>query len=141
MCAPSSLKWSCARSRRTEIGEIGRGAERCDSSIKKSRLHRRDGLSQDQRRSLADTVGALQQQLATGQVKPQTQFIPQELVDRLNERHRPRMAYFLEDLSRAVSVLRDDLVPLDDSVVGVLDEVCDAADETASAVFRRMRRR
>ncbi len=76
-----------------------------------------------------------------GQGGAQSEFLPQEMVERLSERHRPRMAYFLDDLSRTVSVLGNDLVPLDDSIIGVLDEICDAADETASAVFRRMRRR
>jgi len=110
-------------------------------AIKKSHLHRRTGLNQDQRKSLAQTVEALRQQLEAGKTGDQTEFLPQEMVERLNERHRPRMAYFLEDLSRSVNILRDDMAPLDDCVVGVLDEICDAADETASAVFRRMRRR
>jgi len=110
-------------------------------TIKKSRLHQRIGLTEDQRKNLAGTVGALRQQLETGQGGAQSEFLPQEMVERLSERHRPRMAYFLDDLSRTVSVLGNDLVPLDDSIIGVLDEICDAADETASAVFRRMRRR
>jgi hypothetical protein len=110
-------------------------------AIKKSRVHRRAGLDQNQRKFLAQTVEALRQQMAVGEVGTEAAFIPQEMVERLTERHRPRMAYFLDDLSRTASVLQDDLVPLDDRVVGVLDEMCDAADETASAVFRRMRRR
>ncbi len=110
-------------------------------TIKKSRLHQRIGLTKDQRKILAGTVAALRQQLEAGQGGAQSEFLPQEMVERLSERHRPRMAYFLDDLSRTVSVLGNDLVPLDDSIIGVLDEICDAADETASAVFRRMRRR
>ncbi len=110
-------------------------------TIKKSRLHQRIGLTEDQRKILAGTVAALRQQLEAGQGGAQSEFLPQEMVERLSERHRPRMAYFLDDLSRTVSVLGNDLVPLGDSIIGVLDEICDAADETASAVFRRMRRR
>jgi len=110
-------------------------------TIKKSRLHQRTGLSQDQRKTLASTVGRLRQQLEAGDVGAQGEFLPQEMVERVGERHRARMAYFLDDLNRTIDVLVNDLVPLDDSIVGVLDEICDAADETASAVFRRMRRR
>ena len=110
-------------------------------AIKRSRLHQRVGLGLDQRRSLAGTVGSLRQQLEVGQGSAQAEFLPQEMVERLCERHRPRMAYFLDDLSRTVSVLENDLVPLDDAIIRVLDEICDAADETASSVFRRMRRR
>lgn len=110
-------------------------------AIKRSRLHQRVGLGLDQRKSLAGTVGSLRQQLEAGQGSTQSEFLPQEMVERLCERHRPRMAYFLDDLSRTVSVLENDLVPLDDAIIRVLDEICDAADETASSVFRRMRRR
>lgn len=110
-------------------------------AIKKSRLHQRAGLTPDQRKSLASTVGSLRQQLEASQAAAQSEFLPQEMVARLCERHRPRMAYFLDDLSRTVSVLENDLVPLDDAFVRILDEICDAADETASSVFRRMRRR
>ncbi len=110
-------------------------------TIKKSRLHKQAGLNLDQRKSLASTVQSLRHQLEPGQGTGQSESLPQEMVERLWERHRPRMAYFLDDLSRTVSVLENDLVPLDDAIVRVLDEICDAADEAASAVFRRMRRR
>jgi hypothetical protein len=109
--------------------------------IKKSRVHHRVGLTVDQRKALAGTVGSLKQQLAASPGEGQADFLPQEMVERLSERNRPRMAYFLDDLSRTVSVLKNDAVPLDDTIVQVLDEICDAADATASSVFRRMRRR
>lgn len=110
-------------------------------AIKKSRLHRRPGLTADQRKSLANTVESLRQQVEADRDMARTEFIPQEMVNRVRERNRPRMAYFLDDLSRTVSVLDAGTGPLDDTVVQTLDEICDAADETASAVFRRMRRR
>ena len=110
-------------------------------AIKKSRLHRRAGLSADQMKSLANTIESLRQQVEADRDLGQSEFIPQEMVDRVRERNRPHMAYFLDDLSRTVSVLEAGSGPLDDTVVRTLDEVCDAADETASAVFRRMRRR
>jgi len=110
-------------------------------AIKKSRLHQRVGLTLDQRKALASTVESLRHQLAAGKGGAQSEFLPQEMVQRITERHRPRMAYFLDDLSRTVTALENDLAPLDDTIIQVLDEICDAADETASAVFRRMRRR
>ena len=107
-------------------------------AIKKARLHRQPGLTADQRKSLANTVEALRQQVEADQDLDRTEFIPQEMVDRVKERNRPHMAYFLDDLSRTVSVLEGGSEPLDDAVVQVLDVICDAADETASAVFRRL---
>ncbi len=110
-------------------------------AIKKARLHRRPGLTADQRKSLAKTVASLRQQVETDQDLGQSEFIPQEMVDRVRERNRPHMAYFLEDLLRTASALGSGSEPLDNDVMRTLDEICDAADETASAVFRRMRRR
>jgi hypothetical protein len=51
------------------------------------------------------------------------------------------MPYFLDDLSRTAKTLEDESMRVDEPVIRVLDEICDAADATASAVFRRMRRR
>jgi hypothetical protein len=110
-------------------------------AIKKARLHGRPGLTADQRKSLASTIESLRQQVEADQDLGQSEFIPQEMVDRVRERNQPHMAYFLDDLSRTASVLGGGSGPLDDDVVRTLDEICDAADETASAVFRRMRRR
>ena len=107
-------------------------------AIKKARLHRQPGLTTDQRRSLANTVEALRQQVQADQDLGRTEFIPQGMVDRVKERNRPHMAYFLDDLSRTVCVLEGGSEPLDDAVVQVLDVICDAADETASAVFGRL---
>jgi hypothetical protein len=110
-------------------------------AIKKARLHRRAGLTPDQRKSLANTVESLRQLVKPHQDLGQSEFIPQEMVDRVRERNRPHMAYFLDDLLRTASALGGGSGPVDDEVVRTLDEICDAADETASAVFRRMRRR
>jgi hypothetical protein len=67
-------------------------------AIKKARLHRRPGLTADQRKSLANTLQSLRQQVEADQVLGQSEFIPQEMVDRVRERNRPHMAYFLDDL-------------------------------------------
>jgi hypothetical protein len=62
------------------------------------------------------------------------------MVERLSERNRQRMTYFPDDFWRTVSVLQNDAVPLDDTIVQVLDEICDTAHATASSVFRLMSR-
>jgi hypothetical protein len=111
-------------------------------AIKKSRLHRRSGLSGDQRESLAKMLVSVRDRLADekrGQAE--FQFLPQEMVERINRRHASKLAYFLEDLSQATKILLDQSLPVDDAVISVLDEVCDVADQTASSMFRRMRRR
>ena len=110
-------------------------------TIKKARLHQQPGLTEDQRKSLANTLESLRHQVEADQDVGQSEFIPQEMVDRVRERNRPHMAYFLDDLMRTASVLGGGFEPIDDDAVRTLDEICDAADETASAVFRRMRRR
>lgn len=109
-------------------------------TLKKSRLHHRAGLSHQQRRRLADTLGAVRSRLAnekTGKVE----FLPQEMVEKLSGRHSATLAYFLDDLSQATKSLSDPSSPIADTVVILLDEICDAADQAASSMFRRMRRR
>jgi hypothetical protein len=108
--------------------------------IKKSRLYHRSGLSSEQRRRLADTLEIVCSRLANESPK-HGGFVPQELVDRLTGRHASKMAYFLEDLAEAKESLSDTAKPINDTVVSLLDEICDAADQTASSMFRRMRRR
>jgi hypothetical protein len=110
-------------------------------TIKKSRVHQSAGLTIDQRRALAITVEALWQQLDPDQGSSQEEFLPQEILARLHERNSQRMPYFLDDLSRTAKTLEDESMRVDEPVIRVLDEICDAADATASAVFRRMRRR
>jgi hypothetical protein len=50
------------------------------------------------------------------------------------------MGYLLEDLASAEQALRGN-TPVDSEVMRILDEICDAADASASAMFRRLRRR
>jgi hypothetical protein len=111
--------------------------------IKRSRLHAHLGLGVDQRKILASTIQSLGRQLSPGREEdtPEGDYIPQEVVERLSERNCARMAYFLDDIARASSVLQSGTAPIDDGIVQTLDEICDAADATASSVFRRMRRR
>jgi len=97
-------------------------------------------LNQEQRRRLADTLGAVRSRLANDEKAP-GEVVPQEVVERLAGRHGSKMAYFLEDLSAAAALLSGATAPIDEKVVHLLDEICDVADQTASAMFRRLRRR
>jgi len=66
--------------------------------------------------------------------------VPTEVLERLAARHRDQLAYFNEDLAQAAAALRSEET-LAERVLGVLEEVSETADATASAWFRRLRRR
>ena len=109
-------------------------------AVKKARLHHRAGLTRDQRQRLADTLGALRSRLANEGKAPEV-VVPQELVERLIGRHGAKMAYFLDELSAATESLSASSETVSESVISLLDEICDIADQTASSMFRRLRRR
>jgi|SRR6267142_3506804 len=109
-------------------------------AIKKARLHHRSGLTSDQRQRLVDMLGAVRTRLANEGKAPEA-VVPQELVERLIGRHGSKMAYFLDDLSAAKESLSASSATISESVVSLLDEICDVADQTASSMFRRLRRR
>lgn len=87
--------------------------------------------------SLADIVLAVRSQLESAQ---RSTAVPPEVVERLSSEHQNQMSYLIEDLSTAEGALRGK-APVDDEVIRVLDAICDAADASASAMFRRLRRR
>ncbi len=89
--------------------------------------------------ALADVVQAVRTQLGQGLMQT-TPSIPPEVIERLTSEHKAQMGYFLEDLAGAEKALRGNS-PVDSHVIRVLDDICDAADASASAMFRRLRRR
>jgi hypothetical protein len=109
-------------------------------TIKKARLHRHSELSEKQRRQLTNTLDAVRSRLANEEKTPAV-MVPQEVVTRLAERHKSKLAYLVEDLTEASVALSRASTPIEDFVVRLLDEICDVADQTASSMFRRMRRR
>ncbi len=118
-------------------------AERVNSavlSLKKS-LRKRPTrtLAPSETGALADVVQAVRTQLGQGLMKP-TSSVPPEVIERLTSEHKAQMGYFLEDLTGAEKALRGNS-PVDSGVIRVLDDICDAADASASAMFRRLRRR
>jgi len=66
--------------------------------------------------------------------------VPEDVLGRLEAKHQSQMAYFVDDL-KAVSDALSKGLPLEERQVASLDEICDAADASASATFRRLRRR
>jgi hypothetical protein len=86
---------------------------------------------------LATIVEAVRKQLTAPEPSAD---IPSEIVHRLSSEHQSQLTYLLEDLDSAAEALRGRSA-VDSTVIPVLDAICDAADASASAMFRRLRRR
>jgi hypothetical protein len=71
---------------------------------------------------------------------PPPECIPDGIISRLAEKHQDKMAWFVSDLRQAERSLIE-AKALSQNDFAALDEVCDAADATASASFRRLWRR
>mgnify|MGYP000894980282 CR=1 FL=1 len=94
------------------------------------------------RRQLADRVRGVIAGLAPGDSSgaATASRIPAGVLSRLTERNQSKMTWFLADL-RNVEQLLAGTSALEPGDFAPLDEVCDAADATASASFRRLWRR
>jgi len=66
--------------------------------------------------------------------------IPEDIFTRIESQHRGRIPYFLDDFKRIFKRLSKN-VTLEEQDLVVLDAICQAADASASASFRRLRRR
>jgi hypothetical protein len=65
--------------------------------------------------------------------------IPADVLDRLHKRLKGELPETVAELSRAIACLNSG-AQLDEAIFTALDRVCEAADATASAAFRRLRR-
>ena len=65
--------------------------------------------------------------------------VPADVIDRLRNRLKGEMPETVAELRRVTENLAKS-VALDKPAFAVLDRVCEAADATASAAFRRLRR-
>jgi hypothetical protein len=95
------------------------------------------------RNRLAEYVQGIVAQLATEaaeDVAAPAERIPDAITVRLAEKNQSKMAWLVRDLRDARRKLESG-GSLSDEDFAVLDEVCDAADATASASFRRLWRR
>jgi len=66
--------------------------------------------------------------------------IPEDVLTRLEEKQRGNMEYFLEDLTKLEGALSQS-GDLRASDIELLDTVCEVADASASATFRKLWRR
>ena len=107
-------------------------------SLKKA-LRRNQQKSRADLRDLADIVEAVKKQVVPEKSERSAE-IPAEVVERLTAEHQSQIGYFVDDLTTAENALRGES-PVDAEVIRVLDAICDAADASASAMFRRLRRR
>lgn len=87
--------------------------------------------------ALARIVEAVRNQLVHS--RPSA-AVPPEVVARLLSEHQSQLCYLIDDLGSTEGALRG-RSPVDQNVIRTLDAICDAADASASAVFRRLRRR
>lgn len=99
-----------------------------------------DALRQKRQALNAIIEDLLHRLMASGKGKNPNIVVPEDVLSRLEAKHQSQMAYFVEDL-RAVSETLAQGLPLEERQVASLDEICDAADASASATFRRLRRR
>jgi hypothetical protein len=94
------------------------------------------------RRTLAESVRGVISQLSpeAADVAHAGERIPSAIITRLVEKHRDKLGWLVSDLRQAGQALGE-AAPLGRDDFAALDEVCDAADATASASFRRLWRR
>jgi hypothetical protein len=66
--------------------------------------------------------------------------VPRDVIERLKERHRSDLSWFIRDLRDVVADLTNG-TQLQPKQIARLEDVCEAADAAATAVFRRLWRR
>jgi hypothetical protein len=87
---------------------------------------------------LRSVIWQLAPEQATG-ARP-AERAPEAIVSRLTDKNQSKMAWLVADLRQAERAIGE-AAPLGEDEFAALDEVCDAADATASASFRRLWRR
>jgi hypothetical protein len=95
------------------------------------------------RERLALVLLDLVRQLSTEEAAEEAETtlpIPEDVIARLQAKYRAQLAWYLDDL-RQTAVALQGKSSVDAHQLQVLDDVCDAADATASASFRRLWRR
>ncbi len=114
-----------------------RFAETVNTAVLSLKKSLRGAPEQNQTEALAAIVAAVRAQLTSSAL---SRAVPSEVVERLSTEHKSDFNYLVEDLNTAEAALRGQ-APIDQRVIEVLDTICDAADASASAMFRRLRRR
>jgi len=111
-------------------------AETLNTAVLSLKKFLRGGPGQSHTDALAGIVAAIRTQLTSATLE---RSVPSEVVERLSTEHKSDFNYLIEDLEAAETALRGK-APIDHRVIVVLDTICDAADASASAMFRRLRR-
>ena len=112
-------------------------AERINSAVLLLKKSLRRSQGRPDMGDLANLVEDVKKQLLSAE---HSTAVPTEIVERLSSEHQTQMSYLIEDLRSAEEALRGNAT-VDPAVIRVLDAICDAADASASAMFRRLRRR
>jgi hypothetical protein len=112
-------------------------AETVNTAVLSLKKSLRGSPEQNQTEALAAIVAAVRAQLTFSAL---SRAVPSEVVERLSTEHKSDFNYLVEDLHTAEAALCGK-APIDQRVIEVLDTICDAADASASAMFRRLRRR
>lgn len=112
-------------------------AETVNTAVLSLKKSLRGAPEQNQTEALAVIVAAVRARLTSSAL---SRAVPSEVVERLSTEHKSDFNYLVEDLNTAEAALRGQ-APIDQRVIEVLDTICDAADASASAMFRRLRRR
>jgi len=111
--------------------------------LKKARLGRSDVSPSDfneAREKMATFLDAVASSLGAPTRVTKLVHVPSEVLERLVAKHTNHLAYFKADLVQTGAVLQKGAA-IDDEAIKVIEEISDAADATASASFRRLRRR
>jgi hypothetical protein len=67
-------------------------------------------------------------------------LIPEDVLLRIKATHQKNWGYVRDDLTRVIHALSTD-ESLDQNTIALLDSICEAADASASATFRKLWRR
>jgi hypothetical protein len=111
--------------------------------LKKARLGRCDVSESDfngAREKMATLLNAVASSLGASTRVTRPVHVPSEVLERLVAKHSNQLSCFQDDLVQTAAALQKGKA-IDDEAIKVLEEISDAADATASASFRRLRRR
>ena len=89
---------------------------------------------------LAETVRALRQRLFEDSTETTAESIPEDVLSRIEARHRGNLDYLRQDLSQLEQAFSQGAA-LGPAELQLLDSICEAADASASATFRKLWRR
>lgn len=97
-------------------------------------------LESTERERLVALLASIRRQLAHDRSAQPTAYVPDEIIRRIETRHSGRIEYVVEDLEAAIAALGTG-TRLDEDTLRTLDLICEAADNSAAEMYRRLRRR